>query len=97
MMWYGTWGAGPWPVFPILMCVVMLVMMLPMMLMMGRGMMGGHGGEHMTTPPTDPALDTLRQRFASGEISQEDLLADLADPYRRRVSSGTSPSVSAGL
>ncbi len=34
-------------------------------------MMGGHGG-HTDQPPTEPALDTLRQRFASGELTQQE-------------------------
>ncbi len=73
MFWYGTWGSGLWPIFPMLMCIGMMVVM---MLMMGRGhmgmghMMGGHDGEHTDQPHSDPALDTLRQRFASGELTQ---------------------------
>ena len=71
-MMYDAWDAGLWLVFPILMCVGMAMMMLLMMGrgMIGHGMMGGHGDKHRSAPPTDPALDTLRQRFARGEISR---------------------------
>ena len=67
MFWYGAWGSGPWLVFPILMCLGMMVMMM----LMARGHMGAAGGGHTDEARTDPALDTLRQRFASGEITQE--------------------------
>ncbi len=74
MPWFGAWGSGPWFIFPMLMCIGMMVVM---MLMMGRGhmgdhMMGGHSGGHIGEPPTDPALETLRQRFASGELTQQE-------------------------
>ncbi len=70
--WYGPWEFGPWLVFPILICGAMLAMML----VMGQRHMGrsGHtaGGGHTHEAPTDPALDTLRQRFASGELTPEE-------------------------
>jgi putative membrane protein len=68
MPWYGAWDWGPWLIFPILMCVGMIVMML----LMARGHMGGCGGEHMDEAGTDAALETLRQRFASGELTRQE-------------------------
>jgi uncharacterized membrane protein len=75
--WYGVWGLSPWFIFLMLMCVGMMAMML----LMGRGHMGhehmgghgrGHMGEARTDPIIDPALETLRQRFASGELTRQE-------------------------
>jgi uncharacterized membrane protein len=69
--WYGPWEFGPWLVFPIVMCGAMLAMML----FMSPGHVGrsGHAGApHMHEPPTDSALETLRERFASGELTPEE-------------------------
>ncbi len=76
MPWFGVWGLGPWfsfPILPILMCVGMMAMML----FMGRGRMGRWpmswcGGEHVSEVHSDPALETLRQRFASGELTEQE-------------------------
>ncbi len=75
MPWFGAWGSGTWFIFPMLMCIGMMVLMM----VMGMGHMGGHSGGHtagnggrLDEPPTDPALDTLRQRFASGEITRQE-------------------------
>jgi uncharacterized membrane protein len=68
MFWYGAWEFGPWIIFPILMCIGMTVMMM----LMARGHMGGGGGEHPGEAGTDPSLETLRRRFASGELSPEE-------------------------
>ena len=72
--WYGPWD-GSWFIFPIVFCAVMMIFM-------GRGHMGGMGhttrmrywdggwpndGQH-----TDPALETLRERFAKGELTREE-------------------------
>ncbi len=69
MPWFGAWGSGPWFIFPMLMCVGMMVVM--MLMGMGHGM-GQHGGGHTGEEHADPALETLRQRFASGELTQQD-------------------------
>jgi uncharacterized membrane protein len=78
MPWFDAWTAGSWFLFPMLVCIAMMV------LMMGSHRMGGHhaGGHHMgdhfmggyddDRTRGDPALDTLRQRFASGELSPEE-------------------------
>jgi len=66
MPWYGGWGLGPWVIVPILMCLGMMTMML----LMGRGHMGWCGGEQMGEARIDPALETLRQRLASGELTR---------------------------
>jgi uncharacterized membrane protein len=76
--WYGPWDFGPWLMFGIVMCFAMMGMMM----LMGRGHIGGMGHMHGTghvhgnwdaqEPRSDPALETLRQRFASGELTKED-------------------------
>jgi uncharacterized membrane protein len=68
MFWYGA-GLGPWFLFPMLMCFAMMAIM---MLFMSHGHMGRSG--HTDEPPSDPALDTLRQRFASGELTQQEFV-----------------------
>ncbi len=76
MPWFGVWGLGPWfifPVLPILMCVGMMAMMLLIGRgHTGRGLMGWCGGEHVGEAHGDAALETLRQRFASGELTQQE-------------------------
>ena len=76
--WYGPWD-GSWFIFPAVFCAVM---MIGMMLFMGRGHTGGMG--HATEMPhwdgrgsndeqhIDPALETLRERFAKGELTKEE-------------------------
>ena len=76
--WYGPWDFGPWLIFPIVMCFAMMGMMM----LMGRGRIGGTGhmrgmgrmdrSDYTNEPHTDPALETLRQRFASGELTKEE-------------------------
>ncbi len=78
MPWFGVWGLGSWFIFlvlPILMCIGMMAMML----LMGRGHMGTGWGPmgwcgrgHVDEAHTDPALETLRQRLASGELTQQE-------------------------
>ncbi len=77
MPWYDAWGLGPWFIFPVLMCVgMMAIMLLTGRGHTGRGLMGwcggGHLGEARTDPIIDPALETLRQRLASGELTQQE-------------------------
>ncbi len=73
MLWYSTWDLSLWLIFPFIMCVVM---MATIMLMgrgrTGRGPMGWCGGGHLSESQADPALETLRQRFASGELTQKE-------------------------
>ncbi len=76
MPWSGVWGLGPWFIFPIL-PILMCIGMMAMMLLVGRGHtgrwpMGWCGGEHVGEAPGDPALETLRQRFASGELTEQE-------------------------
>ena len=76
--WYGPWD-GSWFIFPLVFCAIM---MIGMMLMMGRGHMGGmghttemrhwDGGWSNDEQHIDPALETLRERFAKGELSKEE-------------------------
>jgi uncharacterized membrane protein len=76
--WYAPWDFGPWFIFGIVMCFAMMGMMM----LMGRGHMGGmshigpmghmDGRENSDGPHIDPALETLRQRFASGELTKEE-------------------------
>ncbi len=73
MFWYGTWDPSLWLIFPIIMCVAMMAMM---MLMgrgrMGRGSMGWCGGGHDSESSSAAPLETLRQRFANGELTQQE-------------------------
>jgi uncharacterized membrane protein len=68
MPWYGEWGWGPWLIFPILMCIAMMAMML----LMARGRMGWCGGGHAREARIDPALESLRQRLASGDLTPQE-------------------------
>lgn len=68
MPWYDLWGFGPWIIFPIVMCFAMMAMMLSM----GRGRMGWCSSGQMGGQPIDPALETLRQRLASGELTRQE-------------------------
>ncbi len=68
MFWNGAWNLGLWPIIPMLMCFGMMAMMM----LMGMGHMGQHGGGHTGEEPTDPALDTLRDRFANGELTPQE-------------------------
>ncbi len=69
MPWFGVWDFGPWLIFPILMCVGMMTMLLS-----GRGPFGrhAHGSGRLGEGPRDPALETLRQRFVSGELTRKE-------------------------
>ncbi len=70
MPWFGVWDIGPWLIFPILMCVGMMTMML----LSGRGPLGRHkhGSSYLGEGPRDSALETLRQRFVSGELTRQE-------------------------
>ncbi len=79
-MWNGGyWNGGPgegWILFPILMVIVRVVMMLIAVRVFG-GMMASHRGWFNTGHPNDPsasasAFETLRQRFARGEIDEQE-------------------------
>ncbi len=81
MPWFGVWGLGPWFIFPIL-PILMCIGMMAVMLLVGRGHKGrGHsglgrmgwcGGGHVGEAHGDPALETLRQQFASGELTEQE-------------------------
>ena len=72
--WYGPWDFAPWLIFGIVMCFGMMGMFM----LIGRGHLSdtGHmhadGSEQPDEPHADPALDTLRQRFASGELTPQE-------------------------
>lgn len=76
-MWPGGyWNGGEWILFPILMVIVMVIMMSIGFRMFG-GMMGGRGGWFNAGrpddwPTSDSALETLRERFARGEIDEQE-------------------------
>ena len=76
-MWGGYWNGpgGDWVLFPILMLIVMVVMMLIAFRMFG-GMMGGRGSwfnaGRPNDQPSDSALETLRERFARGDIDEQE-------------------------
>lgn len=69
MPWYGPFDGGPWWLIGMALCAGM------MLLMMGSHRMGGsHGmhGRHAAGTNADRALEDLRERFASGEITQQE-------------------------
>ena len=76
MMWNwfnGGWGFGGWWFMPIIMIVVLgLIIWGIVMLFRRAGWAGGGGccGNHTVT--NDSALEILKRRYASGEISKEE-------------------------
>ena len=65
MMWDGGWGAGGW----VLMSVLMLIfwpVVIGGIVWLARGTRGPSG------PPADRARKILDERFASGEIAEDD-------------------------
>jgi putative membrane protein len=79
------WGGGWW--------IVGALVMVVCVFLMGRMMMGhggsGHGdhGESEHPPATRSAVEILAERFARGEISQEDF------EQRKKVLEGSSDRV----
>ena len=78
MPWYSGWSTGPWWIFPIVMPIVMVVVML-IMLVVVRGAFWGHPGTGRwdrrpddNGGPADPALERLRDRYARGEITEQE-------------------------
>ena len=79
MPWWGGWGPGPWWIFPIVMPIVFVVVMLIMLMVFrGTGMCWGGPGWWGSRRPyhdgtsADSALEILRRRFASGEITEQE-------------------------
>ncbi len=80
MPWWGSgWGPGPWWIFPIVMPIVFVVIMLimltivrPMFWSQGHSGWCGSSRPRDTESSRDPALETLRRRFAAGEITQQE-------------------------
>jgi putative membrane protein len=74
--WGGAWGPGPWWIFPIVMPIIFIVVML-VVLTIFRGMFWGSSAWCGSRRPdgdrtSDPALEILRRRFASGEITEQE-------------------------
>ena len=75
---YGGWATGPWWNFPIVMPIVMLVAMLIRLLVVRGVVWGGPGTGRQGRPPdgtgepADPALERLRDRYARGEITEQE-------------------------
>ena len=78
-MWNGGYwdgAGGDWILFPILIVIVMVVMMLIAFRIFGATITS-HGGWFNTgrpndTPTSDSALTTLRERFARGDIAEQE-------------------------
>ena len=74
-MWnWGYGGPADWWIFPLVMPLVMIVGMLIMMSMF-RGGFFWSGPRHQHRGDDDAALDILRRRLASGEISEDEYQA----------------------
>jgi putative membrane protein len=75
MPWYNDWMAfGPWWIFPFVMPLMMIVGLV-VMLIVFRSVFGGRGPWWMdrpTPPESDRALDILRERLATGEITEQE-------------------------
>lgn len=74
--WQANGGAaGPWWIFPIVMPISMLIVML-IAFVMFRELFWGRPGRwsrgSQDEPSKDPALEVLRRRFASGEITEQE-------------------------
>ncbi len=75
--WGGGWGPGSWWIFPIVMPIVFVVVML-IMFAVFRGVFWGASGRrgsrrsYSDGPSADSALEILRRRFASGEITEQE-------------------------
>lgn len=69
MPFYEPW----WWIFPVVMPLAMIVAMIVMVLLFRSGWMPPmRMHEHSSKGQADPALEILRRRFASGEISLEE-------------------------
>jgi putative membrane protein len=77
MMWHwfhGGWGGigGMW-FMPLIMIVILGLIIWGIVTLFRRaGWAGGAGCCSNSTVASDPAIDILRKRFASGEISKEE-------------------------
>lgn len=74
MPWHmDGWAAGPWWFFPFVMPIVMLVVMIIALIIFREVFWGGPGRRWSGRPDSeDPALEILRRRFASGEITEQE-------------------------
>ena len=71
---YGGWATGPWWIFPSVMLVVMLIRLLVVRGAVWGGPGTGRQGRQPdgTGAPADPALVRLRDRYARGEITEQE-------------------------
>ncbi len=63
---FAGFGFGAWWIFPLIMIVMMVLCIFMMRGRMGS-MMCGRGGD-----VADSALDTLKKRYARGEVNREE-------------------------
>jgi putative membrane protein len=76
MMWNwfnGGWGFGGWWFMPVIMIVVLGLIIWGIVMLFRRvGWAGGGGCCGNSTVTTYSALEILKRRYASGEISKEE-------------------------
>lgn len=86
MMWGDGWGMGGW-VFGWIMMLVVVALIVVGIVLLVRGLSGRHDRDqasHSQTPPSGgtasgSALQILEERYARGEIEQEEFLRRKAD------------------
>ncbi len=68
--WYGDGMSGGWGVFMTLFMLVFLAAVIVGVVGLLRWSAGGH--RHDVAPPESSAMSILKERFAKGEISEEE-------------------------
>ena len=74
MMWWnhGAWGAGDWLSMSVMM-LAFWALVIALIVWLVRGSRNGSGGEgNLTSSPMQRADEVLAERFAGGEIDEEE-------------------------
>lgn len=70
MDWDGSWGVGGWLVMGLMMVAIWGVPIALLVWLVARSL--GSGQSQVTTPPGSDPEATLAERFARGEIDEEE-------------------------